>query len=143
MALDFALRNWAMLAGSALATAIALFVAYRAFEDSARGQLQRAVRLLNKRRFAVQGAQRAADKAASRLGTLRSKADSVKPRHGQEASGAFEDARAMLKIAQDQEMIAANHVRKIILEEFPPKHHARLRARHLPESEPDKKPFTF
>jgi hypothetical protein len=143
MTLEFLQQNWAILAASVLGTAVALFVAYRAFDGSARGQLLRAVRLHQARRQAATKAQRVADKVAARLQKLHTKRDSAKPRHIQEGAEALEDAEALRKIAQDQVLIAANHVRKIILEEYPPKRHARLRARYLPEDEPDKKPFTF
>ena len=50
---------------------------------------------------------------------------------------------ALLKIASDQVLIAENHVRKIIVVEFPPKHHERLRRRYLPGEGDDGKPFSF
>ena len=55
----------------------------------------------------------------------------------------MQDAEALLKIASDQVLIAENHVRKIIVEEFPPKHHERLRRRYLPGEGDDGKPFSF
>ena len=38
---------------------------------------------------------------------------------------------------------AENHVRKIIVEEFPPKRHDRMRGKYLPGEREDGKPFSF
>lgn len=143
MTLDFAIRNWSLVVASVLALAIGLFVAHRVFSASARGQLRQQLRVLKQRYRQVDRAQRDVDKAAARLAKLRSKAASVKPRHGREAAEALEDARSLLKIAADQVLIAENHARKVIVEEFPPKRHEALRAKHLRQSGNDGKPFTF
>lgn len=74
---------------------------------------------------------------------LQERADKVKPRHVEEARGELTDARALAKIAHDQTLIAENHVRRVIVEEFPPARQARLRARYRVGDEPTKKPFTF
>jgi hypothetical protein len=72
-----------------------------------------------------------ADKAEKRLVKLRARADSVKPRHLQEAAEAVEDATALAKIANDQVMIAETRLRELILEEFPQNQHTALRARYF------------
>ena len=59
----------------------------------------------------------------------------MKPRRLEEAAGAVQDAEALLKIAGDKVLIAENHVRRIIVEEFPPKHHERMRSRYLPQEQ--------
>ena len=143
MTLDFAARHWSLLIASVLATAILLFVLYRAFSDSARGQLRSNVRQVRRRYQDAVRARTAVNKAAARLEKLRSKSASVKPRHGQEASDALEDARSLLKIAEDQVLIAENHVRKVIVEEFPPKRHDALRSKYLTRPADVGKPFTF
>jgi hypothetical protein len=53
----------------------------------------------------------------------------------------LQDARALAKIANDQVLVARNLLRKHILEEYPPKRHAVLRARYLGAEEIEKKPF--
>ena len=143
MNFEFALRNWALFAASVVGIAIVLFLLYRLFMDSARGQLLRTTRSLRECRLEAARAAAAVDRAERKLEKLRARADSVKPRHGAEAREALEDARALCKIADDQVLIAENHVRKVILEEFPPKRHAILRARYLPEQDDGNKPFTF
>ena len=132
-----------MLVASVLGTAVLLFVIYRVYQDSAQGRLQATVKLLRKRESEARAALKVVDKSSARLDRLRAKAESVKPRHGQEASEALEDARALHKIADDQVLIAQNLVRKIILEEFPPKRHDALRIKYLPPTIQEQKPFTL
>lgn len=143
MAMEFLQRYWALAGASVLLTAVALTLVFRAYSNSGRGQLLRMVHLHQKRRTAARKAKAVAEKAALKVQKLQSKKDSAKPRHVQEGIEALEDARALQKIAEDQLLIAANHVRKVILGEFPPKRHASLRAKFLPEDQPDGKPFTF
>ena len=80
---------------------------------------------------------------SSRLEGLEARAGSVQPRRLREAAEAVQDAEALLKIARDQVLIAENHVRKIIVEEFPPKRHDRMRSKYLPGELDDGKPFSF
>jgi hypothetical protein len=143
MTLEFVQHNWAVLVASVLGLGIGLFVAYRVFDDSARGRLMHLVRLYDEKILAANKAQRVASKADAKLQKLRAKLQSAKPRHVQEMSEALEDAHALLKIAKDQVLIAANHLRKLILEEFPPARHEQLQSKYLPDTSPDKKPFTF
>ena len=143
MTLEFLQHYWAVLAASVLGLGITLFVVYRAFDDSAQGRLMRLVRLYDEKLLAADRAQRVAAKAEAKLRKLRAKLESAKPRHVHETSEALEDGQALLKIAEDQVLIAANHVRKLILEEFPPTRQEQLRSKYLPDSAPDLKPFTF
>lgn len=143
MMLDYLAKYWALIAASVLGTAIVLFVLYRGYQDSALGRLHSAVRLLRSREQDATAVQKRVDRNAARLGRLRARADSTKPRHVQEASEALEDARALQKISHDQVLVARNHVRKIILEEYPPKRHDALRTRYLPHEEADHTPFTM
>ena len=143
MTLDVLIRHWALIGASVLGTAVLLFVLYRLYEDSGRGRLRTTVRELRSREQAAKKARSVTHKAASRVERLRAKADKVKPRSIEEAAGSLEDARALQKIADDQLLIARNHVRKIILEEYPPGRQEALRRRFLPTDEADRKPFTM
>jgi hypothetical protein len=105
--------------------------------------LRSIVQQLRRRERAAQAAHKAVDRAGTRLERLRAEAESVKPRHVEEASGTLEDARALQKIADDQVLIARNHLRKLILEEYPPKRHAAMRSKYLQQDDPDAKPFTL
>ena len=143
MTIEFVQHHWAILAASVLGLAISLFVAVRAFEDSARGQLLRLVRTHDEKIGAANKARKVASTAAATLHRMSANRDSAIPRRLQEAGEALEDAQALVKIADDQVMISANLVRKIIVEEFPPQQHDRLRAKYLAENKKPDKSFTF
>ncbi len=136
-------QHWALFGAAAVGAAVLLFAAWRAWLDSSRGRLRAARRrLLQKRREAAK-CRRARERVKAKLEGLVGRSESVKPVRLQEARDALQDAEALLKIARDQVLIAENHVRKIIVEEFPPKHHERLRRRCLPGESEDGKPFSF
>lgn len=140
---EFLIRHWSLLLASVLFTAIALFVLFRVFTDSARGQLGARVRALSGRYRDVDSARSAVARAERKLGALEKKAARVKPRHLEESREALADARALLKIASDQVLIAENHVRKIIVEEYPPERQESLRERYLRPTDGQEKPFSF
>lgn len=131
MMIEFLTKNWALVIASALGTGVMLFVLFRAYQDSSRGRLKATVGQLRQREQEARAAGNAVDKAARNLDRLRAKADSVKPRHAQEAVETLEDARSLLKIAEDQVLVGRNHVRKLIVEEYPPKQHEAMRSRYL------------
>ena len=121
MTLEYATTHWALLSASVLGLAVVMFVVWRIWLDSARGQLRGALRTLRQ-------AERDATCQPSRL---------------QEAAGTAQDAEALLKIAADQVLIAENHVRRIIVEEFPPKRHETMRSKYLREVDDAGRPFSF
>lgn len=131
MNLEFLTRHWALALAGVLAAVITLFVVFRAWSDSAGGQLRAMHNALLRRRQELSRQQKRADKAENKLSKLRARADSVKPRHLQEAAEALEDTTALGKIANDQVMIAETRLRELILEEFPQKQHTALRARYF------------
>lgn len=131
MSPEFLIKNWALVVASVLGTAILLFVLFRAYQDSSRGRFRATVGVLRRREQEARAARNAVDKAENKLERLRAKAESVKPRHAQEASESLEDARALLKIADDQVLVGRNHVRKLIVEEYPPKRHEAMRIKYL------------
>ncbi|MFQ5983731.1 MAG: hypothetical protein ACE5KS_10215, partial [Woeseiaceae bacterium] len=83
------------------------------------------------------------EKAERTVKRLHDRAERAKPRHLQEAKKALDDATALAKIANDKVLIAENHVRRVIHEEYPPVKQERLRERYLPEQAPGKRPFSF
>jgi hypothetical protein len=143
MSREFLTQHWALLIASIIGMAVLLFVSFRVYQDSAFGRLGTLARNLRIRELAARSATREVAKLAAKLERLRKRADSVKPRHAEEASGRLQDARALRKIADDQVLVARNLLRKHILEEFPPKRHAVLRARYLGAEETEKKPFVM
>jgi hypothetical protein len=131
MNLEFLTRHWALALAGVLAAVITLFIVFRVWSDSAGGQLRAMHNALLRCRQELSRQQKVADKAEKRLVKLRARADSVKPRHLQEAAEAVEDATALAKISNDQVMIAETRLRELILEEFPQNQHTALRARYF------------
>lgn len=143
--MDFenAQQYWALLVAAAITGGVLVFIGVRLLQDSSRGRLAAEVGGLRKREKAARKAARAARKARRKLEKLNLRADKVKPRLVDEARGRLEDAEALQKIADDQVLVARNLVRKIILEEYPPRRHEALRRRLLPEAAAENKPFTM
>lgn len=136
-------QYWALIAGGIIAAGVALFVLLRAYQDSVTGRLRASVRRVRGRYRQLVGARRRVDRAEAALERLRQRAARVPPQRLRQAEEAVEDARALLKIAVDQVQIAENHVRMLIVEEYPPDRQETLRARYLKRPEPDGEPFTF
>ena len=143
MTLEYATTHWALLSASVLGLAVVMFVVWRIWLDSARGQLRGALRTLRQAERDVTRLELNVRKSAATLARLRAKAESVKPSRLQEAAGTAQDAEALLKIAVDQILIAENHVRRIIVEEFPPKRHETMRSKYLREVDDAGRPFSF
>ena len=135
--------HWALLAAAGIAVIVGAVVALQLIKRSASGQLREAVRELRKARREEWKARRMVDSAERRLTRLRENAEREKPRHLQEAEEALQDAKSLVKIVADRVLIAENHVRRVILEEFPPIQQERLRNKHSLQQAPDKRPFSF
>ncbi len=134
MTLEYAIKNWALLVAAVLIAAVLVFVLYRIYQDSAVGRLHSAARLLARRVREARSAGKVVAQAVAKGARLRARADAVKPRHCREASEALEDAQALLKIADDQVLIARNDVRELIIEDFPPNKQPGMRSKYLPEA---------
>jgi len=143
MTLEYATTHWALLSASVLGLAVVMFVVWRIWLDSARGQLRGALRTLRQAERDATCQELNVRKTAATLVRLQAKAESVKPSRLQEAAGTAQDAEALLNIAADQVLIAENHVRRIIVEEFPPKRHETMRSKYLREVDDAGRPFSF
>jgi len=120
-----------------------MIVVVQLVQRSAGGQLRATVRALAQARQDEAKALKSVEKAERIARRLHEKADRAKPRHLQEAKDALGDARALAKIANDKVLIAQNHVRRVIYEEYPPARQEALREKYLPPQERDKRPFSF
>jgi len=143
MDLELLKSNWALWIAAVIGVLIALIVVYHLIRHSAWGQLHQMLGILATARRDEAKALKSIDKAERIVNRLLKLSDRAKPRHVQEAKEALEDTRALAKIANDQVLIAENHVRRIIHEEYPPVKQDRLRKKHLPEQGPKKGPFSF
>lgn len=135
--------NWALVAAVTLIAIVTIPVTAHLYRRSARGQLRARVSDAADKRHELQKAGRKTHKAEQRLRKLAQKADQTRPRLLQEAKDVLADARALEKVAHDQVLIAENHLRRVIHEEYPPSKHASMRARYLPSDPSDDKPFSF
>lgn len=135
--------HWALLSASILGCAVAMLVAWRYWQDSAHGQLRSALRRLREAELQARRRNKSAARLTVTLSRLAERADSVKPRRIQETTEALQDAEALLKIANDQVLVAENHVRRIIVEEFPPKRHEKMRGKYLRKVDDSGRPFSF
>jgi hypothetical protein len=143
MSRELLIQHWALVTAAGPLAAVALYALLQGIGKSSFRQLQRSLLERDKQAKAAAKARAATGKTESRLDDLLKKSDRVKPRQLQEAKDALQDSRALQKIAEDKLLIAENHVRRIIHEEFPPVKQPRLRDRYLPEPNKTRRPFSF
>ena len=143
MNLESLQSDWAVwLALAAIGIAV-VALAPRLLKMTSGSKLNRVVAELKAARKESGKVMRRARKAEKRVQKLLARADRVKPRILQEAKEAYEDAKALAKILHDKVMVAENHVRRVIHDEYPPAEHERMREKHLPEEAKDQRPFSF
>ena len=143
MTREVLMHHWPLLVACVLLAVVVLQLVWQGAARSAPGQLRRAVTERQAQARIAGKARAATVKVEGRLDAMLKKSDKVKPSALQECKEALQDARALQKIAEDQLMIAENHVRRVIHEEFPPNRQERLRAKYLPEVVKDRRPFSF
>lgn len=143
MNIEILLQNWGLAVAGVLVLIVAVIVVTTVVRRSAGGQLRRSIAELETRNRARVQAHKAAENVEKKLARLKARADKIKPRVIEELKGLLSDKRALTKIADDQLMIAQNHVRRVIHDEFPPAKHDELRTRYLPDDIKDKRPFSF
>ena len=91
-----------------------------------RGRLNRQRRELKHRNFELNIAKKAAKKAGRDYAKLQNRSQDVQPKLLREAAEYAADMQSLLEIANDQVLVAKNHVRRILLDEFPPAIHHQL-----------------
>lgn len=135
--------NWALVLAIVVAGLATIVIIAGIARKSARGQLKRVRADFRKALKGRNKAASVAEKKQRRLTRLGANTENVKPRLLQEAKDALQDARALEKIADDKVLIAGNHLRRVIHEEFPPAQQQKLRDRYMPDDERSKGPFSF
>ncbi len=140
---DWLVQHWALIAAMATAAAALLAVAVSLWSRSRAARLKRALRQRRRRERALEKAARSARRLGRSLRRLEEKAEKIAPKRLSEARGQAEDARRLCEIAADQLLVAENHLRKIIVEEFPPGRHEALRRRYRLSDVPRKAAFSF
>ena len=134
---------WAPTLASVIIVAVLLFVLHRAWLGSRRGRLGRLVAELRDTRREAARAASEADSAARRLGKLEKRTASVAPQKLDEARERLGDAERLCQIRSDQLKVSENRLRRLILEEYPPKRHETLLRRFKVPVHADTRPFTF
>jgi len=130
-------NNWALIIAAAPAL-LALILILRSWAGrTAGGQLRVVLGDYRNAQQALNDARQVSLKTTARVEKLRSKAGKTVPRTLQEAREANEDAQSLEKIARDRVLVAANHVRRVIHEEYPPVSQAKLRNKYLPQDNDD------
>jgi len=143
MMIELVRTHWALAVASVIVVALVLRSLWNLAGRSPRGKLRRAnKRLKAARSVAIQAKKRAA-RARRHAERLEQKAQSVPPIRLEEARGALTDAESLSKIAGDQLMVAENQLRKVVVEQFPPDQHDRLRDRYLKDDGRKTFPFKF
>ena len=100
---------------------------------TSRGRLNRQRRELKHCRYERRQAEKTAEKADRNHAKLRRRAQDVQPKRLREAQEHASDMKTMLGHANDRVLVAENHVRKILLDEFPPAIHEQLLKKYFPE----------
>lgn len=136
-------EHWALLGAGVVLLALIAVLLVAAYRGSRRGRMARIVRQHKKERRALAGAVTAHRRVQGRVERLEKKAKRVAPRTLDEARGALTDARRLVDIRAGALQVAENHLRMIIVEEFPPGRHDALRRRYGVSEHPDNRPFTF
>ena len=120
-----------LLVGLGIFLTVGLAVILPNLVPTSRGRLNKQRRELRHRVYQVSQAQRTADKATKKFESLNARASKVKPRVLRECEATAEDMRRMLVHAKDKVLVAENHVRIIILDEFPPAEQPKLVEKYL------------
>ncbi len=135
--------DWAIwLALASLVIAIVLIIPIL-LKQTARSKLNKVLSDLKETQKELRKTARASNKTEKKLQKMLANIERVKPRELQEAKDAVDDGKALTKILSDKMMIAQNHVRRVIHDEFPPAKHDRMRAKYLPQDVKENRPFQF
>jgi len=122
-----------LIAGLGIFLGISIGVILPNILPTPRGRLNRQSRELRHRLYELQQAERLADKANRTYDKLKQRADRVQPNKLRDAEVMAEDRKTMLGHARDKVMAAQNHVRNVVLNEYPPVYQESLLKKHLPE----------
>lgn len=143
MNLESLQSNWAgWLALAVLTLAIVLIIPIL-LKRTSRSKLNKVLSDMEATKKELRKIARAADKSEKKLQKMLANVERVKPRELQEAKDAVDDSKALTKILSDKMMVAQNHVRRVIYDEFPPARHDRMRAKYLPNDVKEERPFEF
>ncbi len=136
-------NNWALIVAVVPALLALVVVVNSLLGRTANGQLRKVLSDYRAASKELAAARKLSKKAVARVGKLAARTELTRPRLLQEAREAAGDAQSLEKIAGDRIQVAANHVRRVIHEEFPPVRQMKLREKYLPQDVQDDRPYTF
>ena len=126
-------ENVLLLVGLGIFLGISVGVILPNILPTPRGRLNRQSRELRHVRYELQQAEKLAKKANRTYAKLKQQSERVKPDMLRKAEVMAEDRKIMLKHAKDKVMAAQNHVRNVVLNEYPPVYQESLLRKYLPE----------
>lgn len=136
-------NHWALILAALPALVVVTHVLRNTISRTANGQLRTVLNAYRESQKNLDKAKSRSERARAHVEKLIAKAVDTKPRILTEAREAVQDAESMVKIAGDRRLVTANHVRRVICEEFPPVQHQRLREKYLPEDSDSGRPYSF
>ena len=126
-------ENVLLLVGLGIFLGISVCVILPNILPTPRGRLNRQSRELRHVRYELLQAEKLADKANRTYAKMKQQSERVKPDMLRKAEIMAEDRKIMLKHAKDKVMAAQNHVRNVVLNEYPPVCQENLLRKYLPE----------
>ncbi len=126
-------ENILLLIGLGIFLGISIGVILPNILPTPRGRLNRQNRELRHVRYELQQAEKLAEKANRTYAKMRQQSERVKPDMLRNAEVMAEDRKIMLKHAKDKVMAAQNHVRNVVLKEYPQVYQESLLRKYLPE----------
>ena len=136
-------NHWLLIIGLALLLAVVVLVILPNSLPTPRGALNRQRRELRFRLAEHRQAARVAARALRQAKKLSNVRDRTAPAAFDEAQALARDKQTLLEHAADRVMVAENHVRRVILEQFPPRDHEKLLARYVSAAGDKSLPFRF
>ena len=128
----FLQSHWALIGGLVLLVAAGFTLVPALYSRTANGQLRSTRAVLEQAINEQKRIRRKVTSLQKQVERMMARGEFVKPRALAEKKEQLEDARSLDKIACDKILVAQNHVRRVIFEEFPPAKHEQLRSKFLP-----------
>jgi len=142
--MDAAANNYTLLLiGLGIFISVAIVVVLPNILPGTMGLLHRQRRELRFRQYEYARALSNAERARRKYESLNDRSQHVRPAILDEAKETAMDCRTMEGHAKDKVMVAENHLRKTIMEQYPPAVQPRMIEKYLPAREIKSMPFGF
>ena len=132
-----------LIVGTAILLAVLVGVVLPNVLPTPRGQLNRQRRELRHRLYELNKAEKASRLSLSNYEAMRAKAQTTSPHRLARAEQRAKDMETLLGHARDRVLVAENHLRRTIIDRYPPVHHGRMLNRFVPDRKARPLPFGF